>query len=487
MSDTVEPDSIYLDALEIEDFPGFAGRRRKAAVTLIVLWSLTLFLHLVAWGSWLILGLTLALGVHAVRLIFARPLHASSSALPYVLPTGKMPNETPEVADTARAPLAARQPWDLEAASGWEQWPQISILVAAKNEEAVIGKLVHSLCNLDYPGSRYEVWIIDDNSSDRTPLVLNQLAQQYTQLHIARRPAGATGGKSGALNEVWPFTKGDLIAVFDADAQVPPDLLRQVAPLFNNPQVGAVQVRKEIANGTTNFWTRGQQAEMALDSYFQQQRIALGGIGELRGNGQLVRRSAIEHCGGWNEETITDDLDLTLRLHLNGWDIQFCLTPAVREEGVTTAISLWHQRNRWAEGGYQRYLDYWRLIAQNRMTPGKAFDLFAFWLIQYGLPTVALPDLMLALARNRLPVYAPLSSLAFTLSIIGMFCGIRRTQKQPIWIAAMQTLRGTLYMLHWLLIISTMTLRLSVRPKRLRWVKTTHLGLEDDLQMDISG
>lgn len=75
------------------------------------------------------------------------------------------------------------------------------------------------------------------------------------------------------------------------------------------------------------------------------------GVGELRGNGQFVRRQALASCGGWNEATITDDLDLTFRLHLNHWDIGILPVPAVREEGVTRAIALWHQRNRWAEGG----------------------------------------------------------------------------------------------------------------------------------------
>ncbi|MBD0334703.1 MAG: glycosyltransferase family 2 protein, partial [Cyanobacteria bacterium Co-bin13] len=421
MSDFVEP-SAYFDEFDIDEFPGYAGRRRKAAFTLTMLWGSTLLLHLVSWGSWLVWGLTLVLSTHAVRLLFAR-----SGAAPALLPSVQ-PGPTFAAAQASTA--------DEET---WAAWPYVSVLVAAKNEESVITKLVDALCNLDYPTCRYDLWIIDDNSSDRTPEVLSRLAQEYPQLHVVRRPAGATGGKSGALNEVWPNTRGDLVAVFDADAQVPADLLRRVVPYFAQENVGAVQVRKAIANAGANFWTRGQQAEMALDSYFQQQRIAVGGIGELRGNGQFVRREAIEHCGGWNEETITDDLDLTMRLHLNGWDIQFCLHPAVREEGVTHAVALWHQRNRWAEGGYQRYLDYWRLIAQNRMTPGKSFDLFVFWLMQYGLPTVALPDLLLALARNRMPVFAPLSSLAFSLSLLGMLVGIRRTQQQAVWPSLVQT------------------------------------------------
>lgn len=449
-------DAIPVD-IDLEDFPGYLGRRRKAALTLILLWGGTAVLHFLSWGSWVVLGLTAMLATHALRVLVARPL-------------------------TSPPPLPARPTDDADRAQ--TDWPYVSILVAAKNEEAVIGQLVASLCSLDYPADRYEVWIIDDNSSDATPQRLAQLQSQHPQLRVVRRDASGTGGKSGALNQVWPQTQGDFIAVFDADAVVSADLLRQVVPLFQSPTVGAVQVRKTIANRDRNLWTQGQDAEMALDSYFQQQRIALGGIGELRGNGQFVRRNALEQCGGWNEETITDDLDLTLRLHLSGWVIQFCGT-AVGEEGVERPLALWHQRNRWAEGGYQRYLDYWRLLAQNRLPPGKALDLVAFWLIQYALPTVALPDFLLALSRNRLPVFLPISGLAFSLSLVGMFCGIRRVQRTSVGQTLWRTLQGNIYMLHWIVVMATMTLRVAMRPKRLRWVKTTHLGGEDALPLDL--
>jgi 1,2-diacylglycerol 3-beta-glucosyltransferase len=452
-----------LDELEIEDFPGYSGRRRKAALTLTMLWSSTVVLHLLSWGSWVIVALMVVLTTHALRVLLARPL----------MPPVSLPSTRSE--DLASYGL-----------SGLAHWPYVSLLVAAKNEESVIHRLVTTLCNLDYPSTRYEVWVIDDNSTDGTAQRLQDLRKQYPQLRVLRRGAGASGGKSGALNQVWPDTQGDIIGVFDADAQVPQDVLRSIVPMFDQEGVGAVQMQKAVVNRAKNLWTRGQQAEMALDSYFQQQRISLGGIGELRGNGQFVRRTALAQCGGWNEETITDDLDLTLRLHFSGWSIQFLLYPAVNEEGVEQALALWHQRNRWAEGGYQRYLDYWRLIAQRRLTPVKTLDMAAFWLIQYGLPTVALPDFAMAVLRHRLPMFLPVSGLALTLSMVGMFCGLRRTQRQLPWVNGLQTIWGNLYMLHWLLVISTMTLRLSVRPKRLRWVKTTHLGGEDELRVDLS-
>lgn len=459
------PNAVFqpLADLDIEDFPGFAGRRRKAALTLTLLWGSTVALHLLSWGSWVMLGLMAVLSTHALRVLLARPR------------LGPTPLPTQDLTDSREAANSSASPND---------WPYVSLLVAAKNEESVIQRLVTALCNLDYPTHRYEVWIIDDHSTDGTAQRLQELRQRYPQLRVLHRSANATGGKSGALNQVWPDTQGDIIGVFDADAQVPKDLLRHVVPMFEAERVGAVQMQKAIVNRAKNWLTRGQQAEMALDTYFQQQRIALGGIGELRGNGQFVRRSALIQCGGWNEETITDDLDLTLRLHFSGWDIDFLLHPAVDEEGVERPMALWHQRNRWAEGGYQRYLDYWRFIANSRLTPGKTLDMAAFWLIQYGLPTVALPDFAMALLRHRLPVFLPVSGLALTLSVIGMYCGLRRTQRQPHWASALLTVWGNLYMLHWLLVISTMALRLSVRPKRLRWIKTVHQGVEEELQVD---
>lgn len=437
------------------------GRRRRTAVVLMVIWSSTIALHLFAWGSWLVLGLTTLMGIHAVRVLLTR-------------------------AGVAPVPLSDQ---DLETA------PIVSIVVAAKNEEAVIGRLVKNLCGLDYPAARYEVWVIDDNSSDRTPALLDQLAQQYEQLRVFRRPAGAPGGKSGALNEVLPLTQGEIIAVFDADAQVSPDLLRRVLPLFNRANLGAVQVRKAISNLSPNAWIRGQVAEMAIDAFFQQQRTAIGGIGELRGNGQFVRRAALERCGGWNEATITDDLDLTIRLHLDQWDIDFMMEPAVEEEGVTRAVGLWHQRNRWAEGGFQRYLDYWRPIFRNRMGTAKTFDMAMFWLIQYGLPNALVPDLLMAVLRNHWPVWSPVSELSVPLSLWGMFSTLRQIQRTKMGASPrstlsllktlIQTVYGTLYMFHWFPVIASTTARMSVRPKRLKWVKTLHQG-NDDLVLDVS-
>ncbi|MBP0018311.1 MAG: glycosyltransferase family 2 protein [Cyanobacteria bacterium SBLK] len=433
-------------------FQGTEGRRSKAAFLLISVWGIIFTLHLVHWGFGLVMSVTGILVVYFLRLMVAKP-----DPMPQMLREEEL-----------------------------DRAPTVSLLVAAKNEEAVIDRLVHILCNLDYPRDRYEVWAIDDASDDRTPEILDTLTAQYPHLTVIHRPVGAGGGKSGALNQVLSWTKGEIIAVFDADATVEPDLLRRVVPMFDDDNMGAVQVRKAIANAGENFWTQGQRAEMALDCYFQQKRIAIGGMGELRGNGQFVRRKALESCGGWNEQTITDDLDLTIRLHLDRWDIGCCLAPAVNEEGVTDAVSLWHQRSRWAEGGYQRYLDYWRLIARNRMGFIKTWDLLTFVVIHYILPTAAIADFAAAIVRHHFPILGILSGCAISFSTVCMFIGLYRVRNRkrfnlPVIVGlAWRSLLGTLYLTHWFFVMPATTARMSVRPKRLKWVKTTHQGAVEE-------
>jgi 1,2-diacylglycerol 3-beta-glucosyltransferase len=273
---------------------GMKYRQLKAAIVLMGLWLGVISLHLLTWGYIVVWGLTGIFCIRALKLVTT-----TVAPVPVFIPP--------------------------------QTYPFISLAIAAKNEAAVVADLVHSLCSLDYPTDRYEVWAIDDHSTDRTPEILDQLAMQYPQLQILHRTGTTTGGKSGALNQVLTLMQGDIIGVFDADAQVTPNILQQALAYFQTETVGAIQLRKAIANSNTNFLTRGQQAEMALDAYLQQQRTALGGIGELRGNGQFVRRTALVSCDGWNEATITDDLDLTIRLHLTGWQIELMPDPPVQE------------------------------------------------------------------------------------------------------------------------------------------------------------
>jgi 1,2-diacylglycerol 3-beta-glucosyltransferase len=414
------------------------NRRLKAAIVLLGWWSIIVALHLMEWGDLLVWIFTGILCGRALQIVAVAPSPAPERLEPSV-------------------------------------YPEISLVVAGKNEEATIGESIDLLCQLDYPRDRYHVWAIDDHSSDRTGTILDELAIKYPHLHVIHRGAEATGGKSGALNQALPLLTGELIGVFDADGRVDAQILKLVLPYFQDPHIGAVQLRKAISNQDFNFLTQGQRAEMALDACFQQQRIALGGIGELRGNGQFVRRSALDSCGGWNEETITDDLDLTIRLHLIGWNIGLMSHPPVWEEGVTTWQALWHQRNRWAEGGFQRYLDYGAEIFGSRLNGAKTFDLLSFVLIQYLLPPAAIPDLIMALWLRHPPILTPMTAtLGVALPIWAIWVGLHRSNDRSIESSELvkQTAIGTIFILHWLVVMPTAILRTAIFPKQLKWVKT---------------
>jgi len=416
-------------------------RRLKTTIALTIVYAATIGLHLAPWSKWVLLGL---FSIQALRLIFAPDLPAIATEQ----------DQSPQ-----------------------QELPFFSLLASAKNEESVIANLVQNLCQLDYPSDRFEVWIVDDNSSDRTPEVLAALKQKFPQLQTLRRGEDAQGGKSGALNQVLALTKGDIIGVFDADAQVPNDVLRSLVPVFRQPKIGAVQLRKAIANASENLWTSGQSCEMALDWCLQDLRIRVGGTGELRGNGQFVRLTALKDCGGWNEQTITDDLDLTIRLHLSQWNIACLNSPAVQEEGVVSLKQLWHQRNRWAEGGFQRYLDYWDLLLSGKMGFAKTFDAALFYINQYLLTVAFIPDTIAAIIFRHNPILPAIAGFSLALSSVTMAFGLRRSYHISWRSAILKTIPGMIYMLHWIPVIASVTLRMCVLPKRLKWVKTQHQGV----------
>jgi 1,2-diacylglycerol 3-beta-glucosyltransferase len=352
--------------------------------------------------------------------------------------------------------------------------PRVSVLVAARNEEAVIERLVANLCALDYED--FEVWVADDGSTDSTYRKLVEAGRNQPRLQIFRRPEGSRPGKSAVLNDLAAKAKGEILAVFDADAQVEADFLQRTVALFADSQLGAVQARKMIVNAKENFWTRGQAAEMLLDTCQLQQRASIGGTAELRGNGQLVRVEALRLVKGWTEATVTDDLDLSLKLPLAGYDVQFVAEPCVFEEGVTTWESLFRQRSRWAEGGFQRYLDYAEGIFANRMGSSKTFDQLFFGSIQYLMPLAAVWDLLFSLLGGYPPLLTPLVFVATLFTGTAFYLG-QRQAGVPNPKAITEAMLGTVYFLHWFPVIVIKMANMVLKPKRLIWVKTTHQGV----------
>ena len=255
--------------------------------------------------------------------------------------------------------------------------PFVSVMIPSHNEEGVIASTVENILQMDY--ENFEIIVIDDRSSDNTASVIKDLEKKYDKVKSLIRQQGAFPGKSAVLNDALVMTKGEAILVFDADATVDKDFLRKIVPQLEPKDVGAVQARKVIRNKDYNWLTRCQSNEYSIDVHCQLSRNSVKGAVELRGNGELIKREALEDIGGWNNYTITDDLDMSTRLHIKGWDIVFCLDAVVYEEAIIYVWPLFRQRRRWLEGTIRRYLEYSGAVLNSKdMSLRASVDMMAY-------------------------------------------------------------------------------------------------------------
>jgi 1,2-diacylglycerol 3-beta-glucosyltransferase len=365
--------------------------------------------------------------------------------------------------------------------------PAVDVVVAARDEEAVIARLVERVLHLSWPMEQLRLWVIDDGSEDRTPQRLVDLQALHPQLRVLRRSRDAGGGKSGALNLVLQQLQGRWLLVLDADADLQPDLLERLIPYAESGGWAAVQLRKAEVNAEVNWLTRAQAMEMAFDAFIQEGRLARGGVAELRGNGQLLRRDAVHAAGGFNEATITDDLDLSFRLLLAGLPVGVLWNPPVSEEAVLSLPALWRQRQRWAEGGLQRFLDYGDQLVSDRLNGAQKRDLAAFFVLQYVLPVMAVADLAGALVTGTPPGMWPFSLVALGLTGFSIHAGCQRPAEGPPLPkptpANIALAMG--YLMHWFVVIPWVALKMALLPKRLVWAKTAHGGGALDMQLDL--
>jgi cellulose synthase/poly-beta-1,6-N-acetylglucosamine synthase-like glycosyltransferase len=282
-------------------------------------------------------------------------------------------------------------PADLEAPlidTGYE--PPVTVLVACKNEEAVVSVLVENLLRLDYPADRLQLVVVDDGSTDRTGPLLDTAATADPRLACLHRPPGAGGGKSGALNAALALATGEIIVVFDADHHPRADVVRRLVRHFANPAVAAAQGRCEIANPHVSPLARliaiDYLAGYLVNEYGRQ---ALFGLPAYGGANCAVRASTLRELGGWNPASVTEDTDLTLRVHLAGWRVRYDVTAVDAEEAVSTVSRYWRQRHRWARGHQQAWRDYRRAVWQTRhlSLPQKVET--TMFLLAFHLPVLA--------------------------------------------------------------------------------------------------
>ena len=368
----------------------------------------------------------------------------------------------------------------------YDYLPRVCIVVPCHNEAPVIEKTVRTLMKLDYPD--YELLVMDDRSTDQTAAVLASLLPEFEgRFRFHTRKPDATPGKSAVLNEALGLIDSSVICVFDADANVEPDFLRRMMPFLADDNVGAVQARKVIANADLNLLTKCQNYEYSLDSNKQCGREAVYGAVELRGNGQIIKRAALDEVGGWNENTVTDDLDLSTRLHLAGWDIRFAHKVLVFEDGVTTPRALFHQRHRWTEGMMMRYLEYaGQVLFSPQISWRVRMDMIAY-LIQFLFPLWMLFDAfqLLNTALEGDVTRVRLITSLIILPVVGFFTNLEiviaiiRFNRPPLLEAFRGAIiTGAYIFTVWfpLALILTAQLLFRSRKRPIKWYKTEHHG-----------
>ena len=360
----------------------------------------------------------------------------------------------------------------------FETLPKVDVLVAARDEENVIERLVSRLLSIEYPDEKLSLWIIDDGSQDQTPKLLQRLCTNFPRINVLSRPLMSGGGKSGALNDVLKKTDGEWLFILDADAQLHSNVLLRAISLALHGGWSGVQLRKSVVNCELNQLASYQAMEMAMDAVIQRGRLASGGVSELRGNGQLINRKVLESCGGFNEQTITDDLDLSFRFLLTRSPIAVMWDPPIQEEAVESLSALFRQRKRWAEGGLQRFFDYWPLLISKRLSNFKKIDLTCFFLLQYALPVVSFIDCIASITLFQMPLYWPLSIVAFTISSLAFWKGCSQNSEGPRLPSPnfINILGATIYLAHWFIVIPFIVFKMSLFRKTLIWEKTDHIG-----------
>ena len=247
------------------------------------------------------------------------------------------------------------------------QWPRVTVFIAAHNEEKVIADSMHAVLQSDYPSDRLKVVVVNDRSSDRTATIVNTTIAQYPdRLHAFHRTAGKPG-KAAALKDAVRHAQGDIAIIFDADYTPGPGLLRQLVAPFLDPEVGAVMGRVVPRNVDSNVLTRMLDMERSAGYQVDQQaRMNLRGVPQFGGTVGGVRLSAVQAVGGWRDDVLAEDTDITFRLLAGGWKTIYNNQATCYEEVPEEWSVRLRQIHRWAKGHNQVL---WRQTAKILQSP----------------------------------------------------------------------------------------------------------------------
>ena len=238
----------------------------------------------------------------------------------------------------------------------WEILPRVTIQLPIFNEMYVIERLIDAVCKIEYPRDRLEIQVLDDSTDETQGIARAAVGRarsaglDIVYLHRDNR----VGYKAGALQEGLKVARGELVAVFDADFVPKADFLLKSVNFFTDSQIGMVQVRWDHLNRDYSHLTQVQA--IFLDGHFVIEHTARNRSGRFfnfNGTAGVWRRETITDAGGWQHDTLTEDLDLSYRAQLKGWKFVY-LPDVVSPAEVPVEMNAFKsQQHRWAKGSIQ--------------------------------------------------------------------------------------------------------------------------------------
>jgi len=299
--------------------------------------------------------------------------------------------------------------------------PTVVVQVPIYNELHVVERVIDSLAALDYPADRLQIQILDD-STDATTSLARQSALRHRQRGIdiaVLRRGGRTGYKAGALSWGLSQTAAEFVAIFDADFRPHPDFLLKTVPHFlARPRLGVVQARWAYLNVDYSPITRAQA--IGLDGHFVVEQIGRSRSGLLfsfNGSGGVWRRRCIEDSGGWTDDTITEDLDLSYRAQLAGWECLYLPEVEAPAELPPQMAAFKRQQSRWAQGSIQTLRKLTPRIIRSRRLTIRQKAMALLHLSSYVGHALMVPLLVLSLPLVLFP-----NPFGFVLNGLGLVC-----------------------------------------------------------------
>jgi len=255
-----------------------------------------------------------------------------------------------------------RRESEKKAESSRANLPLVSVIVPVKDEERVISRLLDALLRLDYPKERSEIIIIEDGSKDRTFEICQKYVGQHPK-HIRLFHRETSNGKPSALNYARKEAKGEILALFDADCVPTSDVLLRAVECFKDSSTAAVQGGTSSINANENMLTRLISYEEAVGfRTYALGRNVLNLFVYLTGSCCFLRKDVVEKLGGWDENSLCEDLEISVRLTKEGYSIRYVPEIQSWQESPSKLGVLVNQRARWSRGHMETAFKYGKLI-----------------------------------------------------------------------------------------------------------------------------